>query len=124
MARTSADVSLTCNRELPKKPTGIRFLGDGQTILVSDKFGDIFSYPLHPIPTVSSHPEQSGRDSLTSHENSSGGTLILGHASVLTSFTLSLDERYVVSADRDEHVRVSWYPQGWNVEMFCLGHEK
>jgi tRNA (guanine-N(7)-)-methyltransferase subunit TRM82 len=43
---------------------------------------------------------------------------------VLTSFILSSDERYVISADRDEHVRVSWYPQGWNVEMFCLGHEK
>lgn len=43
---------------------------------------------------------------------------------MLTSFILSSDERYVISADRDEHVRVSWYPQGWNVEMFCLGHEK
>ncbi|KIM90548.1 hypothetical protein PILCRDRAFT_56339, partial [Piloderma croceum F 1598] len=116
-------LELLSSRELPKKPTGIRFLHDGQTILVSDKFGDIFSYPLHPIPNVS-QPEQSGCNSLTSHENPSGGTLILGHTSVLTSFILSSDERYVISADRDEHVRVSWYPQGWNVEMFCLGHEK
>ena len=29
-------------RELPKKPTDTHFTGDGQSILVSDKFGDIF----------------------------------------------------------------------------------
>ncbi len=29
-------------RELPKKPTSVAFTADGQTILVSDKFGDIF----------------------------------------------------------------------------------
>lgn len=91
---------------------------------MSDKFGDVFSYPLHPPPLTPSDPEKPRRDALTSHENPSGGTLILGHASLMTSFTFSADERYVISADRDEHVRVSWYPQGWNVEMYCLGHEK
>lgn len=30
--------------ELPKKPTDIHFTRDGQTIAVSDKFGDIFKY--------------------------------------------------------------------------------
>ena len=110
-------------RELPKKPTGIQFTRDGQTLLVSDKFGDIFSYPLLWTPDLS-QPEKPKRDALTSHENPSGGTLILGHASLLTSFALSADERYVISADRDEHIRVSWFPQGWSVEMFCLGHEK
>ena len=32
----------TCIRELPKKPTSMLFTADGQTILVSDKFGDVF----------------------------------------------------------------------------------
>lgn len=111
-------------RELAKKPTNIQFTKDSQTLLVSDKFGDIFSYPLTPLPLSPSETETPKRNALTSHENPSGGTLILGHASLLTSFVLSEDERYVISADRDEHVRVSWYPQGWNVEMFCLGHMK
>jgi len=26
-----------------------------------------------------------------------------------------------VTADRDEHIRVSWFPQGYNIESFCLG---
>lgn len=38
--------------------------------------------------------------------------------------TLSPDDKYIITSDRDEHVRVSWYPEGYNVETFCLGHTK
>ena len=83
------------------------------------------SYPLHPSPsTESPTPAKRARDSLSAHENPSGGSLVLGHVSLLTSFILTPDERYIVTADRDEHIRVSWYPQGYNIEMFCLGHKK
>lgn len=90
------------------------------------------SYPLHPTPTEASAPSESSepsesakkRDSILSHENPSNGILILGHTSLLTSFILVDDEKYVISADRDEHVRVSWYPQGHVIESFCLGHQK
>ncbi|RPD73383.1 WD40 repeat-like protein [Lentinus tigrinus ALCF2SS1-7] len=121
------NLQLVNERELPKKPTEVSFTQDGQTIVVSDKFGDVFSYPLHPEPLSMSSSEQastSKRGSLTSHENPSNGTLILGHASMLTTFLLTPDERYIVTADRDEHIRVSWYPQGYNIERYCLGHEK
>ena len=30
------------NSELPKRPTSMQFTADGQIILVSDKFGDVF----------------------------------------------------------------------------------
>ncbi|KAL0955291.1 hypothetical protein HGRIS_004181 [Hohenbuehelia grisea] len=107
-------------RELPKKPTGIQWTKDGARILVSDKFGDVFSYTLEP----NAEPVKKERDALSSHENPSGGDLILGHTSLLTSFVLSSDEKYIITADRDEHVRVSWYPKGFNIEMYCLGHTK
>jgi tRNA (guanine-N(7)-)-methyltransferase subunit TRM82 len=124
--------------ELPKRPTAIQFTADSQTILVSDKFGDVFrqapslvrsfrlnaqalhSYPFHFTP-ISVKQE---RDALSSHENPSGGQLILGHTSLLNAFLLSPDEKYIITADRDEHIRVSWYPQGYNIEMYCLGHKK
>lgn len=108
----------TFHRELPKRPTGLAFTKDSQTILVSDKFGDVFSYPFHYTPPES----KPAPDELSSHENPSDGQLVLGHASPLNAILLSPDERYIITADRDEHIRVSWYPQGYNIETYCLGH--
>ncbi|KAJ7696446.1 WD40-repeat-containing domain protein [Mycena rosella] len=113
-------LALLNERELPKKPTGLAFTRDGQTILASDKFGDIFSYALTPPPQT---PAQKNA-ALASHENPSGGALVLGHASFLTAFLLAPDEKFIVTADRDEHVRVSWFPQGYTIETYCLGHQK
>lgn len=55
--------------------------------------------------------------------------LLLGHVSLLTAIALGLDERgrpYIITADRDEHVRVSrgTREQAHVVEAFCLGHEE
>lgn len=72
----------------------------------------------------SSTPAKRPRDLISTHENPSGGSLVLGHVSPVTNLILTHDERYIITADRDEHIRVSWYPQGYNIEMFCLGHKK
>jgi tRNA (guanine-N(7)-)-methyltransferase subunit TRM82 len=83
------------------------------------------SYPLSPIPTITQAlPSPAEADALTSHENSSGGTLILGHTSLLTAFLLTPEESHIITADRDEHIRASWFPQGYMIESFCLGHKK
>lgn len=85
----------------------------------------LLSYPLIPLPTPTPLPSQdTDADTLASHENPSGGTLILGHTSLLTTFLLSPDETHIITADRDEHIRVSWFPQGHTIESFCLGHKK
>jgi tRNA (guanine-N(7)-)-methyltransferase subunit TRM82 len=52
-------------------------------------------------------------------------TLLLGHVSLLTDIKLakSGNRTYVVTADRDEHIRVSrGIPQTHIIEGFCLGH--
>ena len=67
---------------------------------------------------------QEGRKSLASHSNPSLGMLVLGHTSSLTTMLLTLDDRYLITADRDEHIRVSHYPRGYNIERFCMGHTK
>ncbi|KAF7327717.1 tRNA (guanine-N(7)-)-methyltransferase non-catalytic subunit TRM82 [Mycena kentingensis (nom. inval.)] len=107
-------------RELPKRPTALGFTKDGKTIVVGDKFGDVFTYPLEHIEPTTEEKNKA----LASHENPSGGRLILGHVSLLTAFLLSPDEKYIITADRDEHIRVSWYPQGYTIESYCLGHTK
>lgn len=54
--------------------------------------------------------------------------LLLGHVSLLTAVALARDAQgrpYVVTADRDEHIRVSRGARGQAhvIENYCLGHE-
>ncbi|CRK37272.1 hypothetical protein BN1723_004318 [Verticillium longisporum] len=51
--------------------------------------------------------------------------LIIGHVSLLTAMILAQkgERRYIVTADRDEHIRLSRYvPQAHVIEGYCLGH--
>jgi hypothetical protein len=51
--------------------------------------------------------------------------LLLGHVSLLTDVALATSEgrKYIITADRDEHIRVSrGMPQAHIIEGFCLGH--
>lgn len=52
-------------------------------------------------------------------------TLQLGHVSMLTDLVAAEREgrRYIITSDRDEHIRVSrGLPQAHVIEGFCLGH--
>ena len=48
---------------------------------------------------------------------------IIGHtASVLTDMIVSKDNRFTITSDRDEKIRVSHFPQTVRIETYCLGH--
>jgi len=60
---------------------------------------------------------------------------VLGHVSMLLSLlTITLpaehpaaagkEKTWVLTSDRDEHIRVTRYPQSYVIEGFCLGHKQ
>lgn len=54
-------------------------------------------------------------------------TLLLGHVSMLTGLVLAQakNRKYIITSDRDEHVRVSRHaPQSHIIEGFCFGHKE
>ncbi|KAF4625905.1 hypothetical protein G7Y89_g12261 [Cudoniella acicularis] len=54
-------------------------------------------------------------------------SLLLGHVSLLTDVKLAYSngKNYIITADRDEHIRVSrGTPQTHIIEGFCLGHKE
>lgn len=49
---------------------------------------------------------------------------VVGHVSMLTAMLVLQDQGKIITADRDEHIRVSKWPQGWEIEHFLLGQRK
>lgn len=82
-------------------------------------------YPLHPHPASSDLLTKRTTFEVTADPSlNPDGTLLLGHTSPLTSLALAPGEGFVVSSDRDEHVRISRYPEGSIAERFLVGHTK
>lgn len=46
----------------------------------------------------------------------------MGHVSMITDILLTLDERYLITADKDEKIRITHYPQTFDIHGFCFGH--
>uniref|UniRef100_A0A182QIJ6 tRNA (guanine-N(7)-)-methyltransferase non-catalytic subunit wuho n=1 Tax=Anopheles farauti TaxID=69004 RepID=A0A182QIJ6_9DIPT len=49
---------------------------------------------------------------------------ILGHMSLILDLAISEDERFIVTCDRDEKIKISSYPDCHNIVNYCLGHKE
>ncbi|KAL8280131.1 hypothetical protein RQP46_007461 [Phenoliferia psychrophenolica] len=122
---TLPGLEVLSSRELNKRANGVAVTPEG-TILVGDKFGDVYSYPLLTPPMADPAPPP------VAGAKAEKPTPILGHVSMLTAVVFlpastdatSSHPAYVVSGDRDEHVRVSRYPRGEVIEKFLWGSKK
>ncbi|KAF2863350.1 hypothetical protein K470DRAFT_210738 [Piedraia hortae CBS 480.64] len=148
-------------RVMPKRPCTIKLSSDNASILVADKFGDVYSLPLFGLegvqdgkadacprkdvfrPSASNltvHTERNRKAleaQLRQKEFSSRKEgpsfeceLLLGHVSMLTDMVVvdrvvdNKRRHYIITADRDEHIRISrGPPQAYIIEGYCLGHQ-
>ncbi|CAF0861196.1 unnamed protein product [Adineta ricciae] len=78
-------------------------------LLIADKSGDVYQTDL----------------STTNNVTLTGENCLMGHLSMLldVAFVRTNDEQeYILTADRDEKIRLSHYPNAYNIEGYCLGH--
>lgn len=97
------DTKLLSNRTLPRAASTIRF-SPNNDVVVADKSGDAYLF------STSSPMEN--------------GVLILGHLSMLLDVLVTQDMKYILTTDRDEKIRISMYPNSYNIVSYCLGHTK
>lgn len=104
-------LTLMKRQRFPKRPSAISTSVDNKDVLLGDKFGDVYSIPIDSEETQEKNPETDP---------------LLGHVSMLTDVTVGEhnDKQYILSTDRDEHIRVSNYPNGYIIENFLFGHSE
>ncbi|KAJ2064763.1 hypothetical protein GGI17_000739 [Coemansia sp. S146] len=87
-----------------KRSNALVFDPSGEFLVTADKFGDAYR--------VGSSPDTPAKLQL-----------LLGHVSNLCTIDFSFNERpYVLTCDRDEKLRVSKYPNSYNIQSFGMGH--
>lgn len=75
-----------------------------EDVLLADKTGDVYLYEL-----FSKEPQTK---------------LLLGHLSVVLDVKQSDCGKYIMTCDRDEKIRISCFPNCYNIESYCLGHKE
>jgi tRNA (guanine-N(7)-)-methyltransferase subunit TRM82 len=104
-----SDLNLVSKQWFPKRPSSIDTFETQDTVLVGDKFGDVYAQDIEDaeIPLPESREP------------------ILGHVSLLVDVVaaeLEDGQKFVITADRDEHIRVTQYPKSWIIDRWLYGH--
>ncbi|XP_034939451.1 tRNA (guanine-N(7)-)-methyltransferase non-catalytic subunit WDR4 [Chelonus insularis] len=106
------DNVLVSNRTLSRAASKVQFTPKND-IVVADKSGDVYLYRTNPKSFKK--PDEPDK---------SDGILILGHLSMLLDVLVTENNLFIITADRDEKIRVSRFPNSYNIESYCLGHTK
>ncbi|ORZ38764.1 WD40-repeat-containing domain protein [Catenaria anguillulae PL171] len=102
---------LVNERVVDKRLVEVCVTADCETLVCADKHGDVWTFPFLPSTPPSTVP-------------SADGTIIVGHVSMVTAAKLLANDTCIASADRDEKIRISQFPKGYNIEAFLLGHKQ
>ncbi|KAK2958549.1 putative tRNA (guanine-N(7)-)-methyltransferase subunit TRM82 [Blattamonas nauphoetae] len=102
--------------KIPKKVAQITGTSSGEMIICADKQGEIYMLPLSAF-FVHLQPTSETTDSKPHPKI----TYLLGHKSAITAISLSPDDKYLATADKDEKIRVSHFPNTHEIASFCFG---
>eukprot|EP01061_Rhynchopus_euleeides_P006835 TRINITY_DN15844_c0_g1_i1.p1 TRINITY_DN15844_c0_g1~~TRINITY_DN15844_c0_g1_i1.p1 ORF type:complete len:360 (+),score=162.37 TRINITY_DN15844_c0_g1_i1:174-1253(+) len=106
-ARDEAMKVVFKSTQLTKKIGQVTYIGAPHNkVLVGDKTGDVYELPFD-------------------FEKGFGeAKFILGHtASMITGLEFCYSNKLIATADKDEHVRLTRYPDTHIIERFCFGHD-
>lgn len=95
--------TLKLTLEAEKKVVKLLFHANNTVLLVADRSGDVYAFDL------------------TKADRSERGTLVFGHLSMLTDITFDHSHNHIITSDRDEKIRISNYPNCYNIHNYCLG---
>ncbi|XP_064635258.1 tRNA (guanine-N(7)-)-methyltransferase non-catalytic subunit WDR4-like [Lineus longissimus] len=96
--------SKVSTRAMQRRVNKVTFTHSNNAILVADKAGDVYSYPVD-------RPTECGK-------------LLMGHLSMLLDIAITPNDELIITCDRDEKIRVSHYPNAYNIHAYCLGHSE
>ncbi|CAL9731367.1 tRNA (guanine-N(7)-)-methyltransferase non-catalytic subunit Trm82p [Monosporozyma unispora] len=114
LQNTENCLTLRKREQFAKRPNAITLTDDENVILMADKFGDVYSINTQGEPY----------DEKIMGERKP----ILGHVSMLTDIlfkkSTSNNKDFVITTDRDEHIKVSNYPHSFVVDKWLFGHNE
>lgn len=115
----ASDLSLISARTFPKRPSSVTTSIDDSDLVVGDKFGDVYSVPLLATDALVLSSSEAAKEA-----QSASIQPILGHVSMLVDIQIAEADgkQYVITADRDEHIRVSKFPQAYIIDRWLFGH--
>jgi len=110
--------SLLANIGITKTATCVAFDGEGK-LVVADRSGSVRRYDLR---SGSGEKEAEENIKIVEDGDKQQGEELFGHLSQVLDLCFSPDGRLILTADRDEKLRITRYPQTHIIESFCLGH--
>lgn len=103
-------LSLVKRQVFPKRPCAVLTTVDDKSLVLADKFGDVYELPIDasaPVDEKELVP-------------------ILGHVSMLSDVLVAEHEgkQFILTGDRDEHIKVTHYPKSYVVKHWLFGHHE
>lgn len=103
-------LALVKRQTFPKRPCAVSTSINDADLIVADKFGDVYSIPINDERII----------------DEKALVPILGHVSMLSDvFVAEHDNKqYVLTGDRDEHIKITHFPKSYVVKQWLFGHRE